>query len=61
MMSGSEFVRLARQTQPDLPVIYVTGVADTLALQEQERDPVVTKPYNGPVLLKIVRELLTSR
>jgi CheY-like chemotaxis protein len=26
MMSGSEFVRLARRTRPDLPVIYVTDV-----------------------------------
>ena len=58
MMSGSEFVRLARQTRPDLPVIYVTGVADTLALREQARDPIVMKPYSGATLLKIVRELI---
>jgi CheY-like chemotaxis protein len=59
MMSGSEFVRLARQTRPDLPVIYVTGVADTLALREQARDPIVMKPYSGATLLKIVRELIS--
>ena len=47
MMSGTEFVRLARQTRPDLPVIYVTGVADTLALREQARDPIVMKPVLG--------------
>jgi len=58
MMSGSEFVRLARQTRPDLPVIYVTGVADTLALREEARDPIVMKPYSGATLLKIVRELI---
>jgi PAS domain S-box-containing protein len=58
MMSGSEFVHLARQIQPDLPVIYVTGVADTLALREQARDPIVMKPYSSATLLKIVRELM---
>ena len=30
IMSGFEFARLARSIQPDLPVIYVTGAADTL-------------------------------
>ena len=58
MMSGSAFVRLARQTRPDLPVIYVTGVADTLALREHVRDPIVMKPYSGVTLVKIVRELI---
>jgi PAS domain S-box-containing protein len=58
MMSGAEFVRLARQIQPDLPVIYVTGVADLLALREQARDPIVMKPYSSATLLKIVRELM---
>jgi CheY-like chemotaxis protein len=58
MMSGSEFVRLARQVQPDLPVIYVTGVADMLALRVQARDPIVMKPYSSATLLKIVRELI---
>jgi PAS domain S-box-containing protein len=56
MMSGSEFVCLARQIQPSLPVIYLTGAADTLALQEQ-RDPIVMKPYSSATLLKIVRDL----
>jgi PAS domain S-box-containing protein len=58
MMSGSEFVRLARQIQPDLPVIYVTGVADMLAAREEARDPIVMKPYSSATLLKIVRELM---
>jgi CheY-like chemotaxis protein len=58
MMSGSEFVHLARQIQPDLPVVYVTGVADMLALREQGRDPIVMKPYSSATLLKIVRELM---
>jgi signal transduction histidine kinase/CheY-like chemotaxis protein len=56
MMSGAEFVRLARQIQPDLPVIYLTGAADALA--QDQGDPIVTKPYSRTGLLKIVREAL---
>jgi signal transduction histidine kinase len=58
MMSGYEFVRLARQIQPELPVIYVTGAADALSLREQAHDPIVMKPYSRAALLKIVHELL---
>jgi PAS domain S-box-containing protein len=61
MMSGSEFVHLARQIQPNLPVIYVTGAADTLALREQARDPVFMKPYSCATLLKIVRESMRAQ
>ena len=57
IMSGFEFARLARSIQPDLPVIYVTGAADT---QGRDRahpdDPIVMKPYTRAALLKIVRE-----
>ena len=60
MMSGSEFVRLARQIQPDLPVIYVTGAADALSLGEQVRDPIVRKPYSRATLLKVVHEMVQS-
>jgi CheY-like chemotaxis protein len=56
LMSGTEFVRLARQVQPDLPVIYVTGAAD--ALREQISDPIVRKPYSRAALLRIVHETM---
>jgi PAS domain S-box-containing protein len=56
IMSGFEFVNLARQIQPNMPVIYLTGAADTLALKEQS-DPIVMKPYSSTTLLKIVRDL----
>jgi PAS domain S-box-containing protein len=57
MMSGHEFARLARQIQPNLPVIYVTGAADTPAPGEpQSHDPVVMKPYARAALLRIVRD-----
>jgi PAS domain S-box-containing protein len=57
IMSGYEFVRLAREIQPDLPVIYVTGAADTLAPgRPPPTDPVVMKPYSRAALVKLVRE-----
>ena len=58
MMSGYEFVRLARTIQPDLPVIYVTGAGDALGPGKVPlSDPIVMKPYSRAALLKIVREL----
>jgi CheY-like chemotaxis protein len=60
MMSGYEFVRLARDLQPNLPVIYVTGVSDALAPGNSPLgDPVVTKPYSRVTLLKAVRAQIT--
>ena len=57
MMSGYEFVRLARSIQPNLPVIYVTGAADKLGPGTVPLgDPIVMKPYARASLLKIVRE-----
>jgi CheY-like chemotaxis protein len=59
MMSGYEFVRLARRIQPILPVIYVTGAVDSLAPGElQSGDPIVMKPYSRAALLKLVGELV---
>jgi PAS domain S-box-containing protein len=56
VMSGSEFVSLARDIQPDLPVIYVTGAADALE-QGGGSDLVIMKPYTRAALLRSVREL----
>jgi two-component SAPR family response regulator len=56
-MSGFEFARLARSIQPGLPVIYVTGVADTLGRDRvPSDDPIVMKPYSRATLLKVVHE-----
>ena len=58
MMSGVEFVRLARQRQPNLPVLYVTGAANSLAPAVSDPpDPVVMKPYARATLQKMVRDL----
>jgi CheY-like chemotaxis protein len=57
IMSGYEFVRLAREIQPGLPVIYLTGAADTLVPGRPPLgDPVVMKPYSRAALIKLVRE-----
>jgi PAS domain S-box-containing protein len=57
MMSGHEFVCLAREVQPNLPVVYLTGAADRLAPGRLPMgDPVVMKPYARASLLRIVRE-----
>jgi PAS domain S-box-containing protein len=57
MMPGHEVVRMARQMQPDLPVIYVTGAGDTLGPGKlAPGDPIIMKPYTRASLLKIVRE-----
>jgi PAS domain S-box-containing protein len=56
IMSGYEFVRLARSIQPNLPVIYVTGAADALGTGEVPlADPIVMKPYSRATLLRAVR------
>jgi CheY-like chemotaxis protein len=56
IMSGYEFVRLARSIQPNLPVIYVTGAADALGTGEVPlEDPIVMKPYSRATLLRAVR------
>jgi PAS domain S-box-containing protein len=60
MMSGLQFVRLAREIQPNLPVAYLTGAADRLTPGElRSQDPIVMKPYSRAALLKIVRELIS--
>jgi PAS domain S-box-containing protein len=61
-MSGSEFVRLARERRPGVPVIYVTGNADPLSAGGADpEDRVLAKPYSQEMLLAAVRETLERR
>ncbi|PPQ28150.1 ATP-binding protein [Rhodopila globiformis] len=58
-MSGTEFVRQARQRQPRLPVIYLTGHAEPLLPEGIDpKDRVLTKPYAPDALLEAVRRAL---
>jgi CheY-like chemotaxis protein len=61
MMSGVEFARVAREIQPDLPIVYITGAINIPGSDgEALGDPVVVKPYSRATLLKIVREMALS-
>jgi PAS domain S-box-containing protein len=56
IMSGYEFVRLARSIQPNLPVIYVTGAGDAWGAGKPPLDdPIIMKPYSRAALLEAVR------
>jgi PAS domain S-box-containing protein len=60
-MRGTEFVRQARQRQPDLRVVYVTGNAEPLLADMGDRqDPVLAKPYSPKLLLATVLESLAD-
>jgi CheY-like chemotaxis protein len=60
-MRGTEFVRQARQRQPDLRVVYVTGNAEPLLADMGDRqDPVLAKPYSPKLLLATVLESLSD-
>lgn len=60
-MTGTEFARLARQLQPELQVLFVTGDADTL---DQDRlgpeEKVLTKPDGRAELLRALGRLATA-
>ena len=57
-MSGVEFARLARQVQPDLLVLFITGNPDMLEpAAHDRRDQVLSKPFSHFDLLHAVRQL----
>lgn len=60
-MDGFELLRLVHAARPELPTIVITGYPDTLkrfppAVQSNAR--FFTKPFDGPELLKAVRDAL---
>ena len=62
-MSGVELRRVAHETRPDLPVIFVTGCDLTeQAIAELRSDHgVFRKPFGGPELLAAVENALLAR
>jgi signal transduction histidine kinase len=44
-MNGAEVAREARARRPDVPILFVTGYADTTALGAAEEDIILRKPY----------------
>jgi CheY-like chemotaxis protein len=57
-MNGSELVRHIKGKFPRLPVLFVTGYADTQALAEVGEDNLVRKPFlDGEIERKLRRAL----
>jgi signal transduction histidine kinase len=55
---GTETVRLARQTRPELKVLFVTGYADKF---EGSGDPLIMKPFMLANLTEAVRDALRQK
>jgi signal transduction histidine kinase/ActR/RegA family two-component response regulator len=54
---GTETVRLARQTRPELKVLFVTGYTDKFEL-EGSSDPLIMKPFTSATLAEAIRNAL---
>jgi CheY-like chemotaxis protein len=57
-LSGRDTVRLARQTRPDLKVLFVTGYADESGVEGPGGDPLIKKPFKPADLAEAVRQAL---
>jgi PAS domain S-box-containing protein len=58
-LSGTDTVRLARQTRPDLKVLYVTGYADRSAfIGKVSGDLLIMKPFKPAILAETIRNAL---
>jgi signal transduction histidine kinase/CheY-like chemotaxis protein len=60
-MNGADVVAAARAFRPDLPVLMITGYADTDAVAEQAPGiPVLRKPFEAEALLDAVRTAMAG-
>ena len=59
-MNGAELARKARQFVPQLPIIFISGYADTLALDAIAGAVVLRKPFELDQLDRLVRELANT-
>ena len=58
-LNGAEVAREARKTHPKLPVLFISGYADTDALDKAVGDaPVLRKPFKAADLAEAVGGLL---
>lgn len=57
-MNGVDLARHARARRPDLPVLFVTGYADTHALGGIAEDQIIRKPFEGDELEARVRRAI---
>jgi len=57
-MNGAELAREARMRRPDLPILFVTGYADTEALPPIDREGVLRKPFRQEDLAERLQAVL---
>jgi len=57
-MNGAELAREARMRRPDLPILFVTGYADTEALPPVDREGVLRKPFRQEDLAERLQAVL---
>ena len=61
-MTGAEVARRTRQIDPKVPVVIMTGYADSAALDQFLGDvDVIRKPFTTEALLTVVKQLPTGR
>ncbi|WP_309646370.1 response regulator [Phenylobacterium sp.] len=60
-MNGGEVAREARVRRPDLPILFVTGYADTDALAHADQGAIIQKPFDDHELATKVGAVLAPR
>jgi DNA-binding NtrC family response regulator len=59
-ISGTQFVRAARERWPDLPVIYITGYTDPRSIAHGVDVTIVKKPHRAPGPLRAIERALNN-
>jgi signal transduction histidine kinase/CheY-like chemotaxis protein len=59
-MNGAEVARIVQQRRPGLPIVFVSGYADTLALEGIAGAVVLRKPFDMDGLDRALKSALTS-
>jgi signal transduction histidine kinase/DNA-binding response OmpR family regulator len=57
-MNGAELARHVRAKRPALPMIFLTGYADTTALADTDEDHIIRKPFRDHELVAKIRGVL---
>jgi CheY-like chemotaxis protein len=60
-MGGIELANAARLSRPDLPILFITGFADTMPADGAALGPLLPKPFRAEELNARVAELLGGR
>jgi signal transduction histidine kinase len=60
-MNGAELARKARAMVPDLPIVFISGYSDTLALDTIDGAVVLRKPFDLERLDEVLKDLILLR